>query len=116
MDVRTIATVTLVCGVIGGAMLACALPRKWVPVKHKRWISLVLMVAFGMLIAIPGDRLLGVAWFGVFTGAHLMFTDEKRWRPIGKAVLVLGFILVFGDTAMMNAKRQQQQHQEMTPR
>jgi hypothetical protein len=114
MSAQSIAIVSLVCGVLGGGMLACALPRKWVPVKHKRWISLVLMVIFGLVIASPGARLTGLAWFGVFTGAHLMFTDEQKWRPIGKAVLVLGFVLVFSDSAMRSAKHQEQQRQAMT--
>jgi hypothetical protein len=101
---------------MGGGMLACALPRKWVPVKHKRWISLVFMVLFGLMIVAPGDRLVGVAWFVVFTGAHLMFTDVPKWRPLGKAVMVVGFVLAFSDSAVTSATRQERQFQAVTQR
>jgi hypothetical protein len=111
MGLREIVIVVFACGIMGGGMLACALPRKWVPVKHKRWISLVFMVIFGLAIVAPGDRLVGLAWFVVFTGAHLMFTDVPKWRPVGKAVLVAGFVLVFCDSAMNSATRQERQRQ-----
>lgn len=112
MSIQTLAIV-IFTSLIGGGMLACALPRKWVPVKHKRWISLVLMALFGLMIAAPGARLTGVAWFAVFTGAHMMFTDEQKLRPMGKAVLVFAFVLVLVDSAMTSAKREHQ-HQGIT--
>ena len=88
---RELFVVLAVVVFVGGA-IALVLPRKWVPLKVKRIIAAVWIVA-GVVQIVRGASyptaagtamaVTGLAEVVMFGGALLMFTDKRWMRVVG---------------------------------
>jgi len=101
---RPLAHVLLVLGVI-----ALLLPRKWVPVRTKRWI-LAALIAAGILQIVDGVfylashggasmMLYGISEVLMFGPAFLMLTETRWKKVVGILLIVLGLYLFLMTTA-----------------